>query len=58
MVEQNNQFNFIASKLKNIEDNQSLNTNVITNIQSSIKDNNINENVNKLDEIKSNLNSN
>lgn len=60
MVEQNNQFNFIASKLKNIEDSsQSLSTNVISNIQTSIKENtNTNDNALKLDELKSNLNSN
>lgn len=61
MVEQNNQFNFLASKLKNIEDaNQSLSKNVINNIQTTIKENNNtnNDNVIKLDEIKSNLNSN
>lgn len=62
MVEQNNQFNFIASKLKNIEDSsQSLSTNVISNIQTSIKENtntNTNDNILKLDELKSNLNSN
>lgn len=60
MVEQNNQFNFIASKLKIIEDSsQSLSTNVISNIQTSIKENtNTNDNALKLDELKSNLNSN
>jgi hypothetical protein len=62
MVEQNNQFNFIASKLKNIEDSsQSLSTNVISNIQTSIKENtntNTNDNILKLDELKANLNSN
>jgi len=61
MVEQNNQFNFLASKLKNIEDaNQSLSKNVINNIQTTIKENSNtnNDNVIKLDEIKSNLNSN
>lgn len=59
MVEQNNQFNFIASKLKNIEDaNQSLSTNVMNKIQTAIKDNSNNDNVIKIDELKSNLNSN